>query len=175
MDKEDVLSAVSYGQVPKNKKGALMRGQCRYFQVSIVLVCLLIGFGQTNQAVAGEDSDVKIVKIIPSLNGDDVAGFYIDPAITYIRKNTIVLWMNGFADKELQVVFREGKTCRDVTANPKLQAPGFFLNSKSCYVTSSLPYLGTSTLQFIELGEYAYAVQTEGGKLKVKGKIVVRE
>ena len=152
-----------------------MRGQCRFFKVSIVMVCLFIGFGQMNQAVAGQALDAKMVKIMPSPSGDEVAGFYIDPAIIYIRKNTVVLWMNGLADKELQVVFREGKTCRDVTANPKLQAPGFFLDSKSCYVTSTMSYLGTSTLQFVEVGEYGYEVQTEDGKLKVKGKIVVRE
>ena len=92
-----------------------------------------------------------------------------------VTKDTIVVWLSGVPDIEVQIVFEEGKTCRDVTANPNLKVPGFFLDSKNCYVTSFLPYAATTTLQFVEAGTYEYEVVNADGKLKTKGKIVVSD
>lgn len=101
-------------------------------------------------------------------------GIHADPLVLTVKKNTIVVWMNGVKDKELQIVFEEGKTCRDVTANPDLKQPGFFMDSKGCYVASFLPYLSTSALQFPETGEFDYRVLTKDDAMSTNGRIVVK-
>jgi hypothetical protein len=117
-------------------------------------------------AVAAE---ALLVKIQPVGEGK-VTGLFVDPPIANIDKNTIVIWMNGLPEQEVQVVFEEGKTCKDVTANPM----GFKLDATNCYVTSFIPYADTSSLQFPESGKFDYVVQTEGAKLRAKGKIEVK-
>jgi len=106
-----------------------------------------------------------------------VIGFHLDPSVSKIKKNTLVVWMNGVEGKELQVVFEDGKTCKDVTADPKLirDVPSFFLDARGCYSTTYLPYSATTVLQFIHSGKYDYLVQTEDGKMSVKGKIEVND
>ena len=68
------------------------------------------------------------------------------------------------------VVFEDGKSCVDVTDAPA----GFTLNAKSCYVTSWIPFTGTSSLRFMEKGTYTYVVEAKGMQdKKVKGQIIV--
>ena len=98
-----------------------------------------------------------------------------DPPTLNIEKDTIVIWMNGVAGKEIQIVFEDGKTCRDVTANTSLKQPGFFMDAKNCYVTSYLPYTSTSALQFPEAGNFGYIVVLEDGTVAAKGKIMVKD
>jgi len=128
-----------------------------------ILVCA------TKQVIAGA-GDAKLVKIVP----EESAGFFVDPPTLNIKMNTIVVWMNGVPNKELKIVFEQGRTCKDVTANPNIKQPGFFLDSHECYVTSYLPYGATSTLQFPEGGEFEYKVVTEDGTLHANGEIIVR-
>jgi len=116
--------------------------------------------------------DAAIVKIWAKTEGK-TKEIRVDPVELTIEKNTIVVWMNGIQGKEVQLVFEEGKTCRDITANPNLKQPGFFLDSKGCYVTSFLPYATTSTLQFPQTGSFDYSVVTEDGTMSGKGKIIV--
>ncbi len=145
----------------------------RKVRSSFLIGTILLAMFTVGPAIAQTATDAVLVKIEPNLKGDEVTGLLIDPATLYTKQNTIVVWMSGVPDIEVQIVFEEGKTCRDVTANPNLKMPGFFLDSKSCYVTSFIPYMATSTLQFAELGSYEYVVITEDGKMKAKGKIVV--
>lgn len=125
-----------------------------------------------HQTSAEQASDAKLIKIMPRFEADKVTGFHVEPSALSIKKNTIIVWMNG-VPSEIQVVFQEGKICRDVTADPNRQVTGFFLNAKRCYVTSFLPYSGTTALQFIETGTYSYEVITEAGDMQAKGKIIV--
>lgn len=143
------------------------------FLMGTVLLTMVMVIFAVGPAIAQTAKDAVLVKIEPDLKDDKVTGLFIDPATLYTKKNTIIVWMSGVPDIEVQIVFEEGKTCRDVTANPNLKMPGFFLDSKSCYVTSFIPYMSTSTLQFAELGTYEYLVITEDGTMKAKGKIVV--
>jgi len=145
------------------------------FMVGTILLGVSLLMFLVMPAVAQRSTDAALVKIEPDVQNDKVVGFLVDPATLYVKKNTIVVWMSGVDDTEVQVVFQDGKTCRDVTANPNLKIPGFFLDSKSCYVTSFLPYSATTTLQFVELGNYTYEVVTADGKLKAKGAIIVAE
>ena len=114
-------------------------------------------------------AEAKLVKIQP-VGEDKLVGFYLDPPILQIEKNTIVVWLSGVKGNDIQVVFMEGKTCRDVTANPG----AFKLDDKSCYVTSFMGFGETSSLQFMESGTYSYYVATDTGNIKAKGTIVVR-
>lgn len=80
--------------------------------------------------------------------------------------------MNGVIGQGIQVVFEEGKACKDVSLSPKTS--GFLLNAKSCYVTTFLSYAGTSSLKFTDTGTFEYTIVSEDGKVLTKGKIMVR-
>jgi hypothetical protein len=144
------------------------------FKIMVAGIIMSLGIFFMNPAMAGQASDAQLVKIMPEMKGDKVIGFTINPQVASIKKNTIVVWMNGISNQEVQLIFHEGKTCKDVTANPNLKMPGFFLDSKNCYSTSFLPYGTTSTLQFVDIGTYDYSVVTEDGKMSAKGKIIVQ-
>jgi hypothetical protein len=118
-------------------------------------------------------ADAQLIRIQPE-GKDKITGFYADPPTVYIKKDSIVVWMSGVPGIEIQIVFNDGKTCKDVTANPNLKQPGFYMDSKNCYVTTFLPYGDTTTLQFSEEGKYEYQAVTEDGKMQAKGTIIVK-
>ncbi len=131
-----------------------MRKTKRLFPVGMILLALSVVMFTVGPAIAQQATGAVLVKIEPGTKGEKDPTIYINPATRYAKQNTIVVWMNGVMDTEVQVVFEDGKTCRDVSANPNLKIPGFFMDSKQCYVTSFLPYADTSTLQFVEVGTY---------------------
>ena len=146
-----------------NKAKGLMVGM---FLITAMLV-FLAGQGLSQAA------DATLVKIQPK-GGEDVSGFNVVPATVTVKKNAIVIWMSFVPQMEIQVIFHDGKTCRDVTQITDQLHPSFYMNSKNCYVTNFLPYLATSTLQFPEAGAFEYKVVNEDGSMKANGKIVVR-
>lgn len=146
-----------------NKAKGLMVG-------AFLITAILVFFA--NQGIS-QAADAKLIKI-QAKGGDKVTGFYLDPATVTIDKNTIIVWMSGVPGREVQVVFQEGKTCRDITANPNTEVAGFYMDSKNCYVTSFLPYSATSTLQFPEVGHFEYKVVSEDGKMQAEGKVIVK-
>jgi len=153
-----------------------MKNLNRLFLPFLMTLGIAIGVFLDNQTFAEQKPvNAELVKIMPDFKGKTVQGFHVDPAITNIKKGTMVLWMNGVPGQEVQVIFEDGKTCRDISANPSQKFPGFFLDARSCYVTSFLPYTGTSVLQFTEEGSYEYDVVTEDGKMNAKGQIVVKD
>ena len=95
----------------------------------------------------------------------------IEPATTFVNKGDCVVWFNRTFANEIQVMFKEGKKCLDVTKSPQ----GFSLNAESCYVTSWIPFAGTSSLRFMEKGTYKYEVKAKSMPVKtvVEGQIVV--
>jgi hypothetical protein len=157
--------------VKKSIKGGFMMKKKLLLIFTILAVALGMLLANAGNNYAG---DAEIVKIWATEEGDK-KGMHADPATLKIKKNTIVVWMNGVQGKEVQVVFEDGKTCRDVTANPNLKTPGFFMDSRNCYVTSFLPYASTSTLQFPEAGGFDYSVMTSDGTMSSKGKIIVEQ
>jgi hypothetical protein len=71
----------------------------------------------------------------------------------------------------MKVVFEDGKKCSSVSEAPV----GFSLDHENCYITSFMPFGGTSSLRFMQEGSYGYTI--EGPDLprgKVKGTILVR-
>ena len=94
----------------------------------------------------------------------------IEPETIFLSKGDCVVWFNRFTAEDVKVTFEEGKKCVDVTNAPI----GFSLNAQSCYVTSWMPFVGTSSLRFIEKGTYDYTVEAKNiGGVKAKGRIVV--
>ena len=132
--------------------------------VLLIAVCLLLGARDPTFA-----ADVQMVKIQP-VGDEKLVAFYIDPPLLQTDKNTIVVWISGIPKEDIQVIFMEGKTCKDVTGPAK----SFSMNDQRCYVTSFMSFGETSSLQFVESGTYRYYVATEKGDIKAKGTIVVR-
>jgi hypothetical protein len=97
----------------------------------------------------------------------------LSPPELFVQKGTVVIWMNGIQGEEIQVVFKEGKACKDVSFSPEYK--GFSLDSKSCFVTSFIPYAATSSLQFTEKGTFEYTVSNATGRIAGKGKVTVQE
>lgn len=97
----------------------------------------------------------------------------LSPPELFVQKGTVVIWMNGIQGEEIQVVFKDGKACKDVSFSPEYK--GFSLDSKSCFVTSFIPYAATSSLQFTEKGTFDYTVSNATGRISGKGKVTVQD
>lgn len=131
---------------------------------SVILAALIC----TPMAVSAEDAAVVLVYKVAGDNTE----LRLNPPDLYIKKNTVVIWMNSVMGEEVQVVFRDGKACQDISFSPEA---AFNLDAKSCFVTSFLPYAATSSLKFMETGEFDYVVQNLSEKITGKGKIIVRD
>lgn len=115
--------------------------------------------------------DAQVVLIFKA-KGDNTE-LRLNPPDLYVKKGAIVIWMNSIVDEEVQVIFRDGKSCKDVSFSPSEK--GFSLDARSCYVTSFIPYASTSSLQFTDTGSFDYAISNLSGKINGKGKIIVRD
>jgi hypothetical protein len=114
-------------------------------------------------------TNAAIVKIYTS--NTENGALILDPANLYITKDTVVIWMSGISQEEVQVIFQDGKACQDVTVSS--QEKGFGIDAKSCYVASLISYLSTSSLKFTDEGVFEYIATTPKGKRAAKGKICV--
>ena len=129
----------------------------------VVAILLVVARGPTFAAEA------RLIKIQP-VGEKKLVGFYLDPPVLQVDKNTIVVWLSSVQKEDIQVIFMEGKHCRDVTVNQKT----FQMDPKNCFVTSFMSFAETSSLQFIDSGTYRYYVATATGDIKAKGTIIVR-
>jgi hypothetical protein len=146
----------------------------RKFQLAIIGIMVMFGIGaclaNLGTAVATEAQLVKIQPISDPLKEGSLSGLAIDPETLNIKKNTIVLWMNGVPQEEVQVIFEDGKACKDVTANPvRFEMPG----NSTCYVTTFIPFGDTSSLQFPQAGTFKYSIKNLKGNFKASGEIIV--
>jgi len=111
--------------------------------------------------------ECRMVKI--SGGGGAMEGkVYIDPEHLTIPKDTCVVWYNRVRTNEVRVKFADGKKCDDVTT----AGTGFELDAAECFVTSYIPFAGTSSLNFVESGTFEYVVESSTG-VTGKGKIIV--
>ena len=115
--------------------------------------------------------DAVIVQISMS-QGDSTQLTPLPPNL-FVKKNTVVIWMNAIEGEEIQVLFKDGKACQEVSLSPEFR--GFSLDSKSCFVTNFIPYSKTSSLEFTEPGTFEYTISNTTGQMSGKGKIIVRE
>ena len=94
----------------------------------------------------------------------------IEPQTSFISKGDCVVWFNRVFTDEIMVTFKEGKKCLDVTKAPM----GFTLDAETCFVTSWIPFVGTTSLRFMEKGTYEYTVKAKDWKgITATGRIVV--
>ena len=140
-----------------------IRPACKIF-FSVILLMFIFA----PMALSAEDATVVLIYKAAGDNSE----LRLNPPDLYVKKNTVVIWMNSVMGEEIQVVFRDGKACKDISFSPEA---AFNLDSKSCYVTSFLPYAATSSLKFMETGEFDYMVQNLSEKISGKGKIIVRD
>lgn len=127
---------------------------------------MLIAFSQYDSAISWECRMIRI----HSGPGASVGQVFIEPDTAWIDKGTCVVWVNQARTSapELIIKFREDQKCEEVT-----EAASGFKNVEGCYVTGALPYGGTSSLRFNEVGTYTYQVQS-GESIRAEGKIVVQ-
>jgi hypothetical protein len=117
-----------------------------------------------------QDANAQECRVV-KISGEGVAGagkVYIEPEHLTIPKDTCVVWYNRARTNEVKVKFADGKKCEDVTTSEV----GFKLDVESCFVTSYIPFAGTSSLNFVETGTYDYVVESKSGVM-AKGKIIV--
>ncbi len=128
------------------------------------VVAMMIGFLSLEIVSAQE---CRIIKIHGRTEHPSIM---IEPETIFLSKGDCVVWFNRFTAEDIKVTFEEGKKCLDVTTAPI----GFSLNAQTCYVTSWMPFVGTSSLRFMEKGTYEYSVEAKNiGGVKAKGRIVV--
>lgn len=137
-----------------------------FFVISSLLmgVALIAGLSLPE---SGYGQECRIVRILDE--GAESGRLNIEPESMWIPKGTCVIWVNWTNGYEVNVSFAEGKRCEDITESPV----GFTISAQNCYVASAIPVGGTSSLRFMEAGQYEYEIS---GKERVaqKGKIFVR-
>jgi hypothetical protein len=101
----------------------------------------------------------------------------VEPEVIVVSKGTCVIWFNRAAGDEVKVIFEEGKQCASVTESAK----DFTLDHQNCFVTTWIPFAGTSSLRFMETGTYSYVIESaipghpdKKGKSIAEGKIIIR-
>ena len=143
----------------------------RTYLIGMVLIMAFALVLGVSSSVAAEDA--KLIKIHGVGSETALTGIFIDPETAYIKKNTIVVWLDGVVQEDIKIEFADGKKCKSVTA---YQSDFNLLDLEKerwCYVTSWVSFAGTSSLQFTEKGEYNYKVVSKDGKISAAGKLVV--
>ena len=134
--------------------------------VAVVLMVLLaivaVGYGKADA------QEARMVRIYSF--GQPGGTLSLEPDTAWIPKGTVVIWTNFARTGQVRIKFAEGKKCSDVTAAPS----GFKLDALDCFVTTYLPFAGTSSLEFNQEGTYEYVVEAQGKEKKVTGKIIVQ-
>ncbi|HNR13402.1 MAG TPA: hypothetical protein PLG17_08270 [Thermodesulfobacteriota bacterium] len=93
------------------------------------------------------------------------------PETVSVDKGDCVIWLNNANGFEAVVKFAEGKVCEDATEAPS----GFTMTAQNCYVSTSIPTGGTSSLRFTESGIYAYEVTDTKDVVVTRGKVLVKD
>lgn len=147
------------------KKGNTMKTAKRFLIWSMAAIVFGVVMSTQNTIMA---TDAKLIQVSP-IGKEKTVGLDVDPAEVKVKMNTIVIWLSAVQDSEIKIEFADGKKCKSVTAH----ADGFNLDQdRWCYVTSYVPFAGSSTLQFTDKGTYRYTIYTKDGVSAI-GKIMV--
>lgn len=138
---------------------------------STIAVALAFSFALAFLLVDREVSYAEETRIVRIHGGEsfNTKSLRLEPETLRVGPGSVVVWNNWARASEVKIIFEEGKLCQNVTE----ASMGFKLDAKQCYVTQWTPLGGTSSLRFIERGNYKYAVENRGG-LKSVGNIVVK-
>lgn len=134
----------------------------------IAIACILIvGIMLPQQS---NSQECRIITILGGATAQTQELILSAPSLV-VQKGDCVVWFNRARANEVKVSFENGKTCQNLTDAPF----GFKIDdAKDCYVTSWIPFGGTSSLRFVKKGALNYTVETAGG-IKTTGKILVQE
>ena len=122
--------------------------------------------------------DCRVARIGGMVLHDSIS---VEPERMLISKGTCVIWFNRASATNVKIKFEDGKTCAAATEAPvqfKMDDYG------QCFVTSWVPFGGTSSLTFKEKGTYDYVIEMapggpedlgKKGKKVAAGKIIVSE
>ena len=111
--------------------------------------------------------ECRIIRIIGMVLHQSVR---IEPETFLVSKGDCVVWFNRAVAEDVKVIFEDAKKCASVTNAPV----GFSADSAGCYVTTWMPFGGTSSLRFMEKGTYGYVIEVKGMPgVKIKGQLQV--
>ncbi len=144
---------------------------------STVVVSLFIALFIVNQGIADAEEKQDEKCHIVSLRGNIASSktqqvISIDPQYTNVSLGSCVVWMNWIRGPEISTSFKEGKICADNTAS----SVGYRLTPDTgCFVTDFLKEGETSSLRFMQAGDYKYDIYVKGKTAPlVSGKITVK-
>ena len=146
------------------------------YQVGLgVLLVMVIALASS---VGVRAQECRVVRIGGMVIHDSIS---LEPEKMLISKGTCVVWFNRATAANVKIIFEDGKTCAAATDVPT----GFSMDTYgACYVTSWVPFAGTSSLRFNEKGTYDYTIEmasggpeslVEKGKKVAAGSIIVSE
>lgn len=112
--------------------------------------------------------DAQECQVITIHDGED--SVIIHPSAVTIAKGTCVIWVNWSTTTEVNIMFEQGKVCKDVVE----ASMDFKLDKENCFISNLiLKKGGTASLVYEKKGSFDYAAKPkEGGK--TTGKIIVQ-
>jgi len=96
-------------------------------------------------------------------------GIVIEPVTVWASKGTCVIWSNWLRERQVKVMFNEGKKTEIATGAVR----GFELDAANAYLTSWIPTGGTASLKFNEEGTFGYVAADQNG-MQARGEIIIQ-
>ena len=94
----------------------------------------------------------------------------IRPEAVTISKGTCVIWVNWSTKTDVNIMFEQGKVCKDVVE----ASMNFKLDKENCFISNVIITKGgTASLVYEKDGSFDYAAKPKEGE-KATGKIIVQ-
>ncbi|MBU4037466.1 MAG: hypothetical protein KKA35_13655, partial [Proteobacteria bacterium] len=146
----------------------------------VVMLFFIASFIVANPGTVNAVEQAKDQCFVVSLNGNisPQSAAKMDQVITItpqymnVPVGSCVVWVNWVRGPEISTSFKEGKTCAATTKS----AVGYSITPETgCFITDFLPEGATSSLRFMEAGDYKYDIYVKGRKAPLaSGKITVK-
>jgi len=142
---------------------ALLKTKIEFKSLMMIAMAVSLAFPLAAMAEEGQ-----IITILAS-GGDTTTGIEATPSELTIEPGIIVIWVNAIKGDEVNILFDDGKTTENATADPM----GFDLDKNGAYAAKYLPFLATTSLRFIKQGTYQYKVISQNKKFVAQGTLTV--
>ncbi len=131
----------------------------------VIVIVLALGLGMLfslQSTVSAQEC--QIIRI-----NDDGNTIRLVPDSSHVNKGTCVIWVNWSTNSDVNIMFEQGKVCKDVVE----ASMDFKINKDSCFISNLiLTKGGTASLVYEKEGSFDYVAKTMNGQ-KASGKIVV--
>lgn len=134
----------------------------RPLRLPLVLAAIIAVAALLPHEVAVQAQECRIIRILGMTTHKSIRA---EPEILRVSKGSCVIWVN-WSTAEVKVIFKEGKKCASVSEAPV----GFSLDYEECFVTSWVPFGGTSSLRFKEAGVFEYEIEEAVGEVGEEGR-----